>query len=256
MGYSNLFDLRDKAAVVTGGAGLIGKEIARALCDFGAKVYIADKDEKAASSLLGDSRIKFIRFDITSEDSVKKGLKKIKQDNGRIDILVNSAYPKTRDWPAKLEKIRFDSWKKNVNDHLGGYFLCCRAASEWMKKQPGGGAIVNLASIYGMYAPDFSIYKGTVMTMPAAYAAIKGGIIAFTRYVASYYGRYNIRANCISPGGVYDNQPRVFVKRYIEKTALGRMASAQDVVGAVLYLVSDASKYVTGQNLVVDGGWR
>jgi NAD(P)-dependent dehydrogenase (short-subunit alcohol dehydrogenase family) len=122
-----------------------------------------------------------------------------------------------------------------------------------MKKQKSG-SIINLSSIYGFLGPDFYIYKDTAMTMPAAYSVIKGGIINFTRYLASYYGKYKIRINCISPGGVYCKQPRVFVKRYIQNTPLGRMAYKEDIVGAVIYLASDSARYVTGHNLVVDGG--
>ena len=122
-------------------------------------------------------------------------------------------------------------------------------------KTKRSGSIINLASIYGIVAPDFSIYKNTKMTMPAAYSAIKGGIISFTKYLASYYGKFNIRVNCISPGGLHDKQPQTFVKKYIKKTPLRRMARSGDIVGGIIYLASDASKYVTGHNLVIDGGF-
>jgi NAD(P)-dependent dehydrogenase (short-subunit alcohol dehydrogenase family) len=123
-----------------------------------------------------------------------------------------------------------------------------------MAKQRGG-AIINLASIYGNVAPDFSIYEGTEMTMPVAYSAIKGGIIALTRYIATYYAHYNVRANTVSPGGIFDHQKPSFVERYSKKTPLGRMARPEEIVGAVVYLASDASSYVTGHDLIVDGGW-
>ena len=122
-------------------------------------------------------------------------------------------------------------------------------------KQQGGGTIINLASIYGGVAPDFSMYEGTEMTMPAAYSAIKGGIIALTKYIATYYARYQVRANVISPGGIFDNQQQAFVEKYSEKTPLGRMGTPFDVAGAVVFLASDASSYITGQNLIIDGGW-
>jgi NAD(P)-dependent dehydrogenase (short-subunit alcohol dehydrogenase family) len=123
-------------------------------------------------------------------------------------------------------------------------------------KKNRSGSIINFSSKYGFVAPDFSLYKNTKMTMPAAYSAIKGGIVNFSRYLASYYGEYNIRVNCVSPGGVYDNQPEAFVKKYIQKTPLKRMASKEDVVGGVIYLASEAAKYVTGHNLIIDGGWN
>jgi NAD(P)-dependent dehydrogenase (short-subunit alcohol dehydrogenase family) len=122
-------------------------------------------------------------------------------------------------------------------------------------KKHGGGSIINLASIYGIVAPDFSIYEGTELTMPVAYASIKAGIIALTKYIATYFGHDNIRANTVSPGGIYDNQPPSFVDKYSRKTPLGRMGNPSEIVGAVIYLASDASSFVTGHNLTVDGGW-
>ena len=254
MNYQNLFSCKDKVAIVTGGAGLIGRDIVRCLLDFGARVYIADIDKKAAGNLIPYRRSEYIHLDIGSQDSVKKMISRVKDKDGRIDILVNCAYPKTKDWARKLERIIFSSWKKNIDMHLGGYFLACRAAAEVMKKQKSG-SIVNLASIYGVTAPDFRIYGGTDMTMPAAYSAIKGAIISFTKYLAIYYAQYNVRVNAVSPGGIFNNQDKRFVKKYSAKTPLGRMGVPADVAGAVVYLASDASSYVTGCNLLVDGGW-
>ena len=130
----------------------------------------------------------------------------------------------------------------------------CKEAAKIMKDH-GGGSIINMASIYGVVAPDFSIYEGTEMTMPVAYASIKAGIIAMTKYIATYFGADNIRANTISPGGIYDNQAPSFVAEYSRKTPIGRMGKPSDIVGAVIYLASDASSYVTGHNLIIDGGW-
>lgn len=254
MSYKGLFSCEDKVALVTGGAGLLGREIAKALNDFGARVYIGDVDEKKAKEISGDTGIGYVHLDITSEDSIGKALETVISDNGGLDIMVNSAYPRTKDWGNKIEKVSLESWKHNVDSHMGGYFFCCRKAAEQMRQQ-GGGTIINLASIYGVVAPDFSIYEGTEMTMPVAYSAIKGGIIALTRYIATYYAKYNVRANTVSPGGIFDNQQEAFVKRYSDKTPLGRMGSPSEVTGAVVFLASEASSYVTGQNLIVDGGW-
>ena len=253
MSYKNLFDLKNKVVVVTGGAGLIGGEIIRGLHDFGAKVYIADTSKKASDSIKAKGA-KFIYLDITSEASVRNALNEVYKKAGKIDVLVNCAYPRTNDWALKLEEVSFSSWKENVNNHMGGYFLCSKAAAGLMKKR-SKGVIINFASIYGVVAPDFSIYNGTGMTMPVAYSAIKGGVISLTRYLATYYAKYNIRANVISPGGIFNGQGEAFVKKYIQKTPLNRMAEAEDVVGAVVFLASDASSYVTGQNIIVDGGW-
>lgn len=252
--YNDLFSCKGRTAIVTGGAGLIGRGIVKALHEFGAEVYIADIDKNKADELIRDISVKYIYLDIASDDSIQKALAEVIKNSGKIDILVNCAYPRTKDWGMKFEDIPFASWKTNVDNHLGGYFLCCQKAAEQMKAK-GGGAIINLSSIYGVVAPDFSIYEGTEMTMPAAYSAIKGGIISLTRYIATYYGSYNVRANSISPGGIFDNQPKSFVEKYTKKTPLKRMGAPDDVIGAAIFLASDASSYITGQNILIDGGW-
>jgi len=256
---SKAFNLNGKVAVVTGGAGLIGKGIVKSFAQAGAIVILADADKskgrRVADELSASGhKVYFRQLDITKERSVCNSINYILFKFGRIDVWLNSAYPRTKDWGRKLEDIRFSSWNKNVNMHLGGYFLCCQQAVSHMQKQKNG-IIINLASIYGLRAPDFSIYKGTDMNVDAAYAAIKGGVIALTKYLASYCGKYNIRVNCISPGGVFDNQPQAFVDKYTQKTLLARMANVSDVAGTALFLATDASGYINGQNIVVDGGW-
>jgi NAD(P)-dependent dehydrogenase (short-subunit alcohol dehydrogenase family) len=253
-GYSDMFSCCGKVAVVTGGCGLIGKEICRALSDFGAKVYVADLKYREAGSIADKISGGRLLFDICNENSIRRGFNRVVKESGSLDILVNCAYPRTKDWGKKAEEVPLSSWKKNCNDHMGGYFASSRAAASIMKKQRSG-AIINFASIYGIAAPDFTIYDGTSMTMPIAYSAIKGGIISFTRYMASYYAKYNIRANVISPGGLFDSQAPSFVKRYTAKVPLGRMACPADITGAVVFLSSGASSYMTGCNVVVDGGW-
>jgi len=251
--YDDLFSCRNKTAVVAGGCGFIGREIAMGLAQFGAEVYIADQDEALAENLVKPN-IRFIKLDITSEESVRSVLSRAGEANGNVDILVNCTYPRTKDWASKLEAVNLDSWKLNVDYHMGGFFSMSREAAMIMKNH-GGGSIVNLASIYGVVAPDFSIYAGTDMTMPVAYASIKAGVIALTKYLATYFGGCGVRANSISPGGMYDNQPGAFVANYSRKTPLGRMGNPSEVVGAAVFLASNASSYVTGQNLIVDGGW-
>lgn len=253
MEYNNLFSCENRTAVVTGGAGLIGREIVKGLCQYGANVYIADQNDLNVKTVT-QQNVKFIGLDITSEKSVNDVVNKIVLENGKIDILINCAYPRTKDWGAKFENVKFESWKQNVDNHLGGYFLMCKETAMRMKDS-GGGSIINLASIYGVVAPDLSIYEGTEMTMPVAYASIKSGIISMTNYIATCYGGNSIRANTISPGGIYDNQSPSFVEKYSRKTPLGRMGKPEEIVGAVIYLASDASSFVTGQNIIIDGGW-
>jgi NAD(P)-dependent dehydrogenase (short-subunit alcohol dehydrogenase family) len=250
--YEQIFSCKNKVAVVTGGGGLIGKEIAQALADFGAKVYVAEIDPPNETKT--SSNINFIKLNTTSEDDVKRVFKQITAEEGKLDILVTCAYPRTKDWGAMLEDVPFESWKENLNSQLGGTFICCREAAKKMKNS-GGGSIINLASTYGVVAPDFSVYEGTKMTMPVAYSAIKSGLIGLTRYFATYYAKNNIRANSISPGGIQDEQPDSFVNRYTKKTPLGRMGKASEIVGSVIFLASESSSYVTGQNLLIDGGW-
>lgn len=255
----NLFDMGGKVAVVTGGAGLIGQSIVKGLAYHGATVYIAeidlDRAESFKKSLESDGcDIYVISLDITDEASVNESINKIIFQEDRIDVWINDAYPRTKDWGLKLENVPASSWAANVDGHLNGYCMTCRNIAEVMKKQ-NRGSIINMASIYGVVGPDFSVYEGTEMTMPAAYAAIKGGIINFTRYLASYYGSFGVRVNCISPGGVFDGQDAAFVEKYCKRTPLGRMAVPEDMVGVVIFLASDSSSYMTGQNLVVDGGW-
>ncbi|MHB8155169.1 MAG: oxidoreductase [Candidatus Omnitrophota bacterium] len=254
MNYRNLFSCKGKVAVVTGGAGLIGKEIVKGLASSGATVYIADNNEAKAKKLLNLPKVKFVCLDITSEDSIVKTFEVVRKLSGKIDVLVNSAYPRTKDWGNKFEDVSFDSWKTNLDMQLGGYFLCCRQAAQYMKNQ-GGGSIINLGSTYGVTAPDFSIYEGTSMTMSAAYSAIKGGLIVFSKYLASYYGKYKVRVNVVSPGGIFDNQPESFVEKYSKRTIIGRMGKPSEIAGAVVFLASEAASYVTGHNLMVDGGW-
>lgn len=250
---NKIFDCRGKVAVVTGGAGLIGSAVTKGLVAHGARVFVAESDSRRARAGASKSGALPLVMDITTPNSIEVALRDVARRVG-IDILVNCAYPRTSDWGQVLEKVRPDSFHRNVDDHLGGYFFASRAAAEIMKRHHSG-SIINFASIYGISAPDFGLYKGTSLTMPPAYSAIKGGIIAFTKYLATYYAPYGIRANVVSPGGVENGQPSAFVRRYSQKTPLGRMARPEDLVGAVIYLASDASSYVTGTNLLVDGGW-
>ncbi|MFW6065136.1 MAG: oxidoreductase [Candidatus Natronoplasma sp.] len=257
--WPDKFLLEGKTAVVTGGAGLIGEEVVKALAQAKANVMIADVDNENGEELEerlseNDLKVFFKRSDITDEDSIQETIDSAEEKYGGIDIWVNCAYPRTSDWGNKFEKISYESLKKNIDMHLNGYFLCCQKIAEYMKEKEGG-VIINFGSTYGVVGPRFDIYKDTEMTMPAPYSAIKGGIINFTRYLATYYAPHKIRVNAICPGGVYDGQDENFVKRYSENTPLGRMAEPEEIAGPVLFLCSDAASYITGEVLMVDGGW-
>ena len=239
--------LENKVIVVTGGNGLLGQEFIKDIRLEGGIAINID------IFLNNEEKIGYI-CDITDKESVENTVSKIIHQYGRIDGWINNAYPRTSDWGVKFEDIPIESWQKNIDMHLNGYFICCQVILEVMKKQ-NNGVVINMGSIYGFLGPDFSVYHETDMTMPAAYAAIKGGITNLTRYLASYYGEYNIRVNSISPGGVWDNQNEIFINNYISKTPLKRMAQPYDIAPTVSFLLSDKASYITGHNLVIDGGW-
>jgi len=243
-----MISLNDKVIIVTGGSGLLGSEIIYQIKKLGAIVINLEINIKTNVELTE------IECDITNPESINNTISLIIQKFGKIDGLVNNAYPRTNDWGNKFEDIKIDSWKSNIDMQLNSTFYLCQIVLEKMKIQKFG-SIINMASIYGLVGPDFSVYANTDMTMPAAYSAIKGGVISFTRYLSSYYGKYNIRINCISPGGIFNNQPDTFVKNYEKKVPMNRMGKPSDISPAVCFMLSDESSYITGHNLVIDGGW-
>ena len=240
--------LKNKIIIITGGSGLLGTEIINCLNKNSATVINFEINIKTSEDL------KVINCDITNQNSVKTAIKKVITRFGRIDGLINNAYPRTPDWGTIFEEIKYDSWKENIDFQLNSYFYISQQVGIYMIKQQSG-SIINMASIYGSVGPDFTLYDNTKMTMPAAYSAIKGGIINFTRYLASYLGKYNINVNTISPGGIYDNQNPVFVENYNKKVPMKRMGTPKDIAPSVAFLLSDEAKYITGQDLIIDGGW-
>jgi NAD(P)-dependent dehydrogenase (short-subunit alcohol dehydrogenase family) len=241
-------NLNKKVILVTGGSGLIGKEIINHITSqngIAINLDIRCEDNLENRSLL---------FDVTNESSIYKGIDRVLSFYGKIDGLVNNAYPKTDDWINKLEDVSSESFIKNVEMQLSQIFSVSKPVLQIMKKQKKG-SLVNIASIYGMVGNDFSLYEGTGLTSPVAYSAIKGGLINLNRYFASYFGKYNVRSNCVSPGGIYNNQNPDFVKRYNNKVPMKRMGEATDIAPIVSFLLSDSAKYITGQNIAVDGGW-
>lgn len=241
--------LEGKIIAITGGCGLIGREIVKYCRLSGATVISIDRDIPNRWGELPD-----VVFDITKPDQIDELLAMVVDKYHRIDGLVNSAYPRTADWGAKFEDVPFESWQQNVDMQLNAVFYICQKMADIMKAQRSG-AIVNIASIYGVVGNDFTIYEGYGGTSPAAYAAIKGGLINFSRYLASYLGKYNVRVNCMSPGGVADDQNPSFVERYNEKSLLRRMGCPEEMAPGVAFLLSDEASFITGHNLMIDGGW-
>lgn len=258
--YLSKFSLEGKVAFVCGGAGLIGSEVAQALAGAGAKTIILDNNSAAARELatkISESgyTAHYENFDVTKLELAEQKLTALMKKYKGLDVWVNLSYPRTKDWGAAVENLNLKTFRQNVDMHLNSYAWLSRCAALLMKKNKIAGSIINFASIYGLGANDFTVYEGTSMTSPMAYGMIKAGIINVTRYLASYFGKYNIRCNTICPGGIFDNQNPRFVKNYSKKTPLKRMGKPQEMAGAVIYLVSDASSYVTGHALVIDGGW-
>lgn len=241
-------NLEQKVIIVTGGSGLIGRCI---MTDLKQKMAIAINAEISVET---DLELGEVYCDITSENSIDSMIDIVLNKYGRIDGLVNNAYPRTKDWGARFEDIQLESWRKNVDMQLNSVFLLCQKVIAQMMKQQSG-AVVNIGSIYGVVGNDFTIYEGYGGTSPAAYCAIKGGVINFTRYLASYFGKYGIRVNCVSPGGIKDNQHPSFVERYEYKSPLKRMGKPEEIAPAISFLLSDDASFITGHNLMVDGGW-
>lgn len=256
MNTNDLFRLDGKIALVTGGAGIYGIHITRALAEVGAHVVVASRSleqcEKVAEEMQAEGlKVSAEHLDLGSSDSIRTVCENIVAKYGKLDILFNNAVARAGGNPSTVTE---EQWTTAMEINSTGFFMSCQIFGEQMMKQRSG-VIVNISSIYGVVGPNFNIYEGTTMTSPANYAFAKGGMINYTRYAASYYGRFGIRVNCISPGGFQTDQPDIFIENYSKQTPLGRMATDDDIKGAAVFLASDASSYITGQNLMVDGGW-
>jgi NAD(P)-dependent dehydrogenase (short-subunit alcohol dehydrogenase family) len=267
------FNLKDRVAVVTGGAGLLGVEFCKTLAEAGAVVAVVDLNTEAASKV-ADSlsaagyKALAVPTDITRPYSVNALVDKVLSSFGRLDILVNSAAldPKFDPEaaargiaPGKFEDYPLEQWNAALGVNLTGMFLVTQACVKPMLNQGKKGSIVNICSTYGLNGPDQRIYRtkdGSQLAFkPVYYTVTKAGVLGFTKYLAAYYMNTEIRVNALTPGGVFNNHDETFVANYSAKTILGRMAKKDEMNGALLFLASDASSYMTGNNVVVDGGW-
>jgi len=248
--------LKNKVIVVTGGAGAIGESFVRGISARGGIAIVADINLEAAELLAQDCKGNSYaaHLDITSKESIMTLISDLIQRYGHINALVNNAYPRNKNYGKKLEDVTYDDFCENVNMHLGGYFLVAQQFCLAFKQQ-GYGNVVNMSSIYGSMAPRFEIYEGTSMTTPVEYAAIKSAIEHLTRYFAQYFKGAGIRVNCLSPGGILAGQPTDFLAAYNNHCASKGMLDADDIVGALMFLLSDESSFMTGQNLLIDDGF-
>jgi NAD(P)-dependent dehydrogenase (short-subunit alcohol dehydrogenase family) len=254
---ASLYDLTGRVAIVTGGAGLYGRHMCRALAEAGAHVVVTSRDvaacEDAAAQLRSEGHLASAhRLDQADETSIVELRDHVVKELGRIDILVNGSVHRQGGDP---DRTTAEDWAATSQVNSTGLFLVTKHIGEQMVAQRSG-SIVNIGSIYGVVGPTFDIYAGTAMTSPAFYAFDKGGMVNLTRYLACFYAPHGVRVNCLSPGGLATpDQPASFVRAYSARTPMGRLAGPDDIKGPVLFLASDASCYVTGVNLMVDGGW-
>lgn len=249
--------VKDKVIIVTGGAGLLGKTFCQEIADNGGIAVVAEYDIAIANKLcasLENTHIVPAQIDITNKASIEALIVHVSEKYGKIDALVNSAYPRNKNYGKHFFEVAYTDFCENVGMNLGGYFLTSQQFAKYFEKQ-GYGNIINLASIYGVIAPRFEVYDNTSMTTPVEYAAIKSGLIHLTKYMAKYFKGKNIRVNAISLGGIEDKQPESFLKAYKEFCLNKGMLDAKDIAGTVLYLLSDLSEFVNGQNIVVDDGF-
>ncbi|RDJ32195.1 MAG: SDR family NAD(P)-dependent oxidoreductase [Crenarchaeota archaeon] len=264
---NKIFNLQNKVIILTGSAGLLGTEYANILSDAGATLILVDTNTTKNIELKNKINKQYksnsiaMNVDITSKNDVQKMVLDVVSKYGKIDGLINNAFlnhakNQSQNGKNSFESFPIEIWNKSLDLNLTAVFICCQEVGKVMVKQKNG-VIVNISSIYGISGADQRIYGKSNLNSPVSYAASKGGIVNLTRYLAAYWNKKNIRVNTLTLGGVQDNsyQTKEFINKYSEKTILGRMAKKEDYKGAILFLMSDASSYMTGSNLIIDGGW-
>ena len=253
--------LKNKIVVITGGSGLIGKNFVDGILSSGGIVVAADVNAQGLENLNTtyrgtrmSNRIITCHVDICDSASIKKMMERTISLYGKIDALVNNAYPHNKNYGKKFEQVEYADFCENINLHLGGYFQISKLFLEYFK-QRGMGTIVNISSIYGVMAPRFEIYENTSMTVPIEYVVIKSALIHMSKYLAKYYKGSGIRVNTLSIGGIKHSQPEIFLEQYNKHCMEKGMLDPQDVVKSLLFLLSDDSQYINGQNIVIDDGF-
>lgn len=260
---ADLINLQGRRALITGATGGIGQEIAATIAELGGHLLLTDRPESDYEAVKQkildnwDVQIECVDCDLENEEARVELISMINKDDRGLDILINNAAfvgdSGLEGWITDFDGQSVDTWRRALEVNLTAAFHLSQGCAPLLKKSDGG-SIINIASIYAINGPDYSLYEDTAMGNPAAYAVSKGGLIQLTRWLSTTLAP-NIRVNAISPGGVFRNQPEAFVERYVARTPLGRMADNEDFKGTIAYLASDLSVYVTGQNLPVDGGW-
>lgn len=263
MSELNLFDLSGKVAIVTGGGGLLAAEHVIALHAHGATVVMADfnieRCNQAAEALKSDGITAVSKYcDVTKKESWENLLKEVIDEFGRVDILINNAgftnQTKSANFDSSFENFPLEDWNAIMNVNLTGTFLGCQVVGGYMLKS-GKGAIINIASLYGVVSPNHKIYPGTGISQPAAYSVSKHGVVALTKYLATLWAEKGVRVNALTPGGIYNGHEGLFLERFQQLNPIGRMSDKSELRGAIVFLASDASSHVVGHNLIVDGGW-
>lgn len=259
-----LFRLDGKVVIITGAAGLLGEQHAEALSDFGATIVFSDLREGIIQQRAETLKIKkglptlAVECDVTSHKSWEILLDAVLDKFGRVDALINNAgftnQSKSAHFSAPFAEFPLEDWNQIMNVNLTGTFLGCQVIGNYMVNQKRG-SVINMASLYGMVSPNHKMYPGTGISQPVAYSVSKAGVLGLTRYLAGLWGETGVRVNSLTPGGVYNNHPDLFVERFSQLDPMGRMAKKEEMRGAIVYLASDASSHVNGHNLVVDGGW-
>ena len=269
---AQIFSMANKVVLILGGAGKMGQEFSSILAKSGAKVYLVDIDKNYAKevaesiSATSNQNVIGIGCDLTSSSDIKNCFSTIMEKEGRLDVMIYNVYAKPEGYYKPFEDYSYETWDKAISANVNGAFLCSQEAVKIFKENKINGNIILTLSTYGLVSPDQRIYDNLQpssniynseysLNTPMVYTVSKSGLLGMVKWLAGAYGKYNIRVNGLSPGGVFDGQEEAFQKAYIQKVPLGRMANWTDYNGAILFLSSDASQYMTGSNLVIDGGW-